>query len=74
MSYDWPAMAVKWRALSLKRLAHFDELKRTDRWRRHFATEDEFKVAFRKADADAVKWKQLADGYGVSGLGDGTKA
>ena len=32
----WSAMAVKWRALSLKRFAHFDELKRAGRWRHHF--------------------------------------
>ena len=65
MSYDWPTMAVKWRALSLKRFAHFDELKRSGRWRRHFATEDAFEETFRKASADAEKWKQLADGYDV---------
>jgi hypothetical protein len=45
------------------RFAHFDDLKRTGRWRRHFATEDAFEEAFRKASADAEKWKQLADGY-----------
>ena len=56
-------MALKWRALSLKRFAYFDDLKRTGRWRRHFATEHAFEEAFRKAIADAEKWKQLADGY-----------
>ena len=56
-------MVVKWGALSLKRLAHMDELNRSGRWRRHFATEVEFEVAFRRASADAEKWKQLADGY-----------
>jgi len=40
MSYDWPMMTVKWHALSLKRPAHFDELKRKDRWRQHFADAD----------------------------------
>ena len=74
MSTDWPTMAVKWRALSLKRFAHFDDLKGSGRWRRHFATEDAFEEAFRKASADAEKWKQLADGYDVSALEDGTKA
>jgi hypothetical protein len=63
MSTDWPTMAVKWRALSLKRLEHMDELKRSGRWRRHFATEDAFEEAFRKASADAEKWKLLADPY-----------
>ena len=63
MATDWPTMAVKWRALSLKRFAYFDDLKRTGRWRRHFATEDAFEEAFRNASADAEKWKQLADGY-----------
>ena len=65
-------MVVKWRALSLKRLEHFDDLKRTRRWRRHFATEDAFEKAF--SMADAKKWKQLADGYDVSALEHGTKA
>ena len=67
-------MVVKWGALSLKRLAHFDELKRTGRWRSHFATEDAFEKAFSMASADAEKWKQLADGYDVSALEHGTKA
>jgi hypothetical protein len=66
-------MVVKWGALSLKRLAHMDELKRTRRWRSHFETEDAFEKAFSMASADAEKWKQLADGY-VSALEDGTKA
>ena len=51
---------VKWRALSLKRLAHLDELKRTGRWRGHFATEGAFEKALRNANADADRWKQLA--------------
>ena len=63
MANDWPMMAAKWRALSLKRLEHFDDLKRTGRWRRHFATAYAFEEAFRTASADAEKWKQLADGY-----------
>ena len=63
MSYDWPMMVMKWRALSLKHLAYFDDLKRTGRWQHHFATEDAFEGALRKASADAEKWKQLADGY-----------
>ena len=61
MSDDWPMTVVNWRALSLKRLEHFGELKRTGRWRHYFATEDAFEEAFRKASADADKWKQLAD-------------
>jgi hypothetical protein len=73
MPTDWPTMVVKWRALSLKRFAHFDDLKRSGRWRRHFATEDAFEKAFSMASADAEKWKQLADGY-VSAPEDGTKA
>ena len=52
MSDDWPMTVVNWRALSLKR---------TGRWRHYFATEDAFEEAFRKASADADKWKQLAD-------------
>ena len=61
MSDDWPMTVVNWRALSHKRLEHFSELKRTGRWRHYFATEDAFEEAFRKASADADKWKQLAD-------------
>ena len=61
MSDDWPMTVVNWRALSLKRLEHFGELKRTGHWRHYFATEDAFEEAFRKASADADKWKQLAD-------------
>ena len=55
MSNDWPTMAVKWRALSLKRLEHFDELKRTGRWRRHFATAYAFEEAFRNASSRCRK-------------------
>ena len=54
-------MAMNWRALSLNRLAHMGELKRSGRWRHYFATEDAFEEFFRKASADAEKWKQLAD-------------
>ena len=60
MSNGWPMTVVNWRALSLKRLAHLDELKRTGRWRRYFATEDAFEEALRKASIDGAKWKQLA--------------
>jgi len=52
---------VNWRALSLKRLVHLDELQRTGRWRRHFQTEDAFEEALRNAHADAERWRQLAD-------------
>lgn len=51
---------VNWRALSLKRLGYLDELKRTGRWQRHFATEEAFETALRGASADAEKWKRLA--------------
>jgi hypothetical protein len=37
-----------------------DELKRTGRWRRYFATEDAFEEALRKASIDGAKWKRLA--------------
>ena len=58
---DWPMTVVNWRALSLNRLAHMGELKRSGRWRHYFATEDAFEEFFSKASADAEKWKQLAD-------------
>jgi hypothetical protein len=51
---------VNWRALSLKRLAHLDELKRTNRWQLHFASAAAFEEALRAAAADAERWKQLA--------------
>ena len=51
---------VNWRALSLKRLSHLDELKRTGRWQRHFTTEQAFEEALRVAAADAERWKRLA--------------
>jgi hypothetical protein len=51
---------VNWRALSLKRLSHLDELKRTGRWRRHFTTGQAFEDALRVAAADAERWKRLA--------------
>ena len=60
-SDDWPVMVVKWHALSLKRLEHFGELRRTGRWRHYFATEDAFEEAFRLASGNVEKWKQLAD-------------
>ena len=56
-----PLMTVNnWRALSLKRLAHLDELKRTGRWQRHFTSADAFEQALSEAAADAEKWKHLA--------------
>ena len=55
--------AMNWRALSLKRLVHWDELRRTGRWRRHFQTEEAFEEAVRNANADAERWRQLADRY-----------
>ena len=59
MSDDWPVMVVKWHAISLKRLEHFGELRRTGRWRHYFATEDAFEVAFRKASADVEHGSSL---------------
>jgi hypothetical protein len=56
-----PSMTiVNWRALSLKRLAHLDELKRSGRWQRHFASEEALDEALRQAADDAEKWKKLA--------------
>jgi len=56
-----PSMTiVNWRALSLKRLAHLDELKRSGRWQRYFASEAALDETLRDAAADAEKWKRLA--------------
>ena len=61
MATRMPLMAVvNWRALALKRLAYLDELKRTGRWQRHFASEAAFAEAVSEAAADAERWKQLA--------------
>ena len=51
---------VSWRALSLKRLAYLDELKRTGRWKLHFGSEETFNQALQAASDDAERWKQLA--------------
>jgi hypothetical protein len=56
-----PAESItKWRALSLKRLGYLAELQRTGRWQLHYPSEDVFNAALRAADADAQRWKQLA--------------
>ena len=55
------ATIVNWRALSLKRLAHLDELQRSGRWKLHFETEEAFNRALRTASDDAERWKQLAN-------------
>lgn len=57
---DMPIVIVRWRALSLKRLAYFSELQCTGRWRHHFRDQGAFEEALRAADADADKWKRLA--------------
>jgi hypothetical protein len=57
---DLTATIISWHALSLKRLAHLDELKRTGRWKCHFASEEAFKQALLSASDDAERWKQLA--------------
>jgi hypothetical protein len=55
-----PMTVVNWRALALRRLAHLDELKRSGRWQRHFASEAAFEQTLAEAAADAEKWKRLA--------------
>jgi hypothetical protein len=56
-----PAMTItNWRALSLKRLAYLDQLKRSGRWHRAFSSEAALDEALRAATEDAEKWKQLA--------------
>jgi hypothetical protein len=56
-----PSMTiVNWRALSLKRLAHLDELKRSGRWQRYFPNEEALDEALHAAAADAERWKRLA--------------
>jgi hypothetical protein len=56
-----PAVTVhKWRALSLKRLAHLSELRRSGRWHRVYASQEAFDEAVRYAESDAERWKGLA--------------
>jgi len=56
-----PLMTVnRWRALSLKRLAHLSELQRTGRWQLYYPDQAAFEQALRDADVDAEKWKRLA--------------
>ena len=56
-----PVLTVhKWRALSLKRLAHLSELRRSGRWLRFYASQDAFDEAVRFAESDAERWKGLA--------------
>jgi hypothetical protein len=56
-----PIMAViNWRALSLKRLAYLDALKRTGRWQRVFSSQAAFEEALNAANADAETWKRIA--------------
>ena len=56
-----PAITVhKWRALSLRRLAHLSELRSSGRWQRFYASQDAFDEAVRFAESDAERWKGLA--------------
>lgn len=56
-----PTMTVqKWRALSLKRLAHLSELQRNGRWHLFYSSQAAFDDALREANADADRWKELA--------------
>ena len=56
-----PVLTVhKWRALSLKRLAHLSELRRSGRWQHFYASQDAFDEAVRRAESDAERWKNLA--------------
>ena len=52
--------AHKWRALSLKRLAHLSELRRSGRWRSHYPSQEAFDEALRDAEADAERWRDVA--------------
>jgi hypothetical protein len=55
------AMINDWRALSLRRLSHLDQMKRTGRWRGAFSSESMLDAALREAEADAARWKELAE-------------
>ena len=50
-----------WRVLSLKRLAHLDELRRSGRWEKLFASKASFDEALEQAEANMRKWRALAD-------------
>ena len=55
-----PMAIVNWRALSLKRLAYLDALKRSGRWQRVFSSRAAFDAALNEASNDAENWKRLA--------------
>jgi hypothetical protein len=39
---------------------HLAELRRTDRWRLYYPSQDAFDEAMRNAEIDAEQWKNLA--------------
>jgi len=56
-----PAVTVhKWRALSLQRLAHLSERRRSGRWHLFYASQGAFEEAVRIAAPDAEQWKGLS--------------
>jgi hypothetical protein len=61
MQFADPTTIVNWHGLSLKRLAHLDELKRSGRWKRYFESDEAFEQALQIAADDAARWKHLAD-------------
>jgi len=56
-----PAVTVhKRRALSLQRLAHLSERRRSGRWHLFYASQGAFEEAVRIAAPDAEQWKGLS--------------
>lgn len=68
------AMINNWRALSLRRWSHLDELKRSGRWRGSFGSESALDEALRAAEADAAMWKALAEEARQSEMAGATDA
>jgi hypothetical protein len=62
MASELSETVTKWRALSLKRLGYMSELRSSGRWRLVYPSEDAFNEALRAADADAERWRQVANG------------
>jgi hypothetical protein len=55
------AMINDWRALSLRRWSHLQDMKRSGRWGVAFSSEAALDEALEAAEADARVWKQLAE-------------
>ncbi len=54
-------LACRWHALAQRRLAHYDELYRSGRWRHYYPTHEQFAAHLLEAIRAAAIWAELAD-------------